>query len=125
MREELFRIQQALKMPVSNISFQNGYVSLYCGNKHIGNINASGNADEMIYDTTEEAVKTLDWSCIYQQYHNDIHNKVRLLFDNTITDAQITVGPFGKLYVRQDDQSVRTVQCAFTEGEWHLSLYDF
>jgi thiamine phosphate synthase YjbQ (UPF0047 family) len=125
MQGEQIKIQQALKIPVSDVIFKDGYVAIYSSHRHIGIIPSTITGSNVQYDTSEDVEKALNWHTVYIENKEQLHNLVVLLFDNPIPEDRITTGPFHKLYIRQDDQSVRTVECLFENGEWNLTLLDF
>ena len=118
-QHEIAKIQNFLKIPVTDIEFNNDNVQIKSGTKSIGGIPYYSVANILSYDTDVSIVNWLKWNEIYEQNKIEIDNLIIELFGTN--EIAISLGTFRNLYVKTPNGEISsTVNCSF-DNSWSIT----
>ena len=116
---EILKLERDLKVPVSDIRFTEGSVSIICGQVNIGAIAFYEMGGILHYDCTEGSVNRLNWSAIYLQHKNLID--AQIVGISGTSEIVILLGLWRQLYIRDEEGALLfMVECIYTEGVWSV-----
>lgn len=81
--QEISKIQDSIKIPVTDIEFNVDYVQIESGNKIIGGIPYFSISNIITYDINKNVLDWLNWTDVYKQNKNEIDG---LIIDLVGTD---------------------------------------
>ncbi len=116
---EISKVQNALKIPVTDLNFNDQSVTIFSNEINIGNIPYYSHGGVITYDNHENVLNWLNWVEIYK------FNKVNI--DNLIieisgtSDIKVGYGIFRNLYVKNTkDEILFTVNCQYENNIWKV-----
>jgi hypothetical protein len=117
--KEIVKIQNELKIPVTDINIFPFYVEIISGKEKIGSIPYYTVAGINTYDTNNNIVNWLKWEKIYKQHSVEIHKKIAdLINDNNII---ISLGTFRSLYAKKSNSElICTITCSYLTDGWSV-----
>ncbi len=117
--KEIVKIQNQLKIPVSDINIFSSYVEIISGKEIIGSIPYYTVAGVNTYDTNVEFVNWLEWEKIYKQHRVELHKKItHLINDNNII---ISLGTFRTLYAKKNNSELMyKITCSYLTDGWSV-----
>jgi|SRR5690554_1359864 len=117
--QEISKIQDSIKIPVTDIEFNVDYVQIESGNKIIGGIPYFSISNIITYDINKNVLDWLNWTDVYKQNKNEIDG---LIIDLVGTDKiVISIGTFRNLYVKNENGIlICTVNCSY-ENKWAVT----
>ena len=116
---EILKVQQLLKIPVSDLVFNATYADVISENLNVGGIPFYNVAGILSYETGEGVVNWLKWSDLYVHNKSQIDKEIISLVGTG--EIVIQVGTFRNLYVRNEKGDlISFVNCSFENG-WKVS----
>jgi hypothetical protein len=118
--KELSKIQELLRIPISDIKFNEKNVSIFSDGNLVGKLPFFTISGENEYDNTPNVVNWFDWFAIYTANKAEINSKIVELLETS--DIIIGLGVFRTLYVKDTELTpIGFVRCSYNGSEWEVS----
>lgn len=118
--EEQVKLQEILKVPVSDINISGGLVQIKSGKEFIGSIPVIEIRDKPEYITNETDLKKLEWYKIYHHHKEEIDARIAEKLPDV--EGLNCIHSIWKIVNAKDGngQVAGSFDCFFENGEWRV-----
>lgn len=116
---EVPKIQDILKIPVTDIEVNDANVQVISGDSNIGGMPYYSVADVITYDNSENVLNWLAWDAVYDQNKGEIDSLIVELLETD--EIVIKLGTFRNLYIsNQEGDLICKANCAYGD-KWTVT----
>lgn len=119
-QNELEKIRNGLKIPISSIEFFDKYVDLFSGGVKIGPLPFIDVKGIITYEIEERTVNWLKWQYVYDQNATAIRDLIEASFGLEKQPFLLTCGTFRTVYLNKGEEKDLRIVCYFEDDVWKL-----